>query len=139
MHCFSSPQDPVSLWGPHSPPQSSPDDLHAPMSSYPTRAFSLLKSLWSLHRDKKSHKMCQEREGKGCKIERLQRQEAPEPACQGSQGESSTTSKPTLASVQSPPVRFINIHPPRKRCCLQGGPWQNNPPRKALGQHEGLL
>lgn len=70
---------------------------------------------------KKSHEMCQEREGKGCKLERLQRRGAPKPVCQGSQGEPSTTLKSILTLVQNPPVLFINIHPSQKRCCPHTG------------------
>lgn len=75
MHCSRSPQDPVPLQGPHSP-------LRHPLTTYmhqhpptPTRAFSLLQSLWPLHRDKKNHMKCARKERaeaanlRGCKGE----------------------------------------------------------------------
>lgn len=120
--------------GPPLLPWSSPDNLHAPTSSYShqsTRPPEILVA--------PSHEMGQESEGKGCKRERWQRRGAPKPACQGRQGEPSTTSKSVSTSVQSPPVLAINFHSSQKRFCPQGGPWQNNSPRKAPGQREGPL
>lgn len=104
------------------PSQTSSDNLHAPASSYPHQSIEPPAILVAPPQgQKKSHEMCQEREGKGCKLERLQRRGAPEPVCQGSQGEPSTTLESILTLVQSPPVFFINIHPSQKRCCPHTG------------------
>jgi len=117
------------------PPWSSPDDLHAPMSSYPHQSIQPSEILVAPPQGQKNHIKCARKERekaanlKGCKGEGHQ-------TCLP--GKPRGTKYNNSISINFS-AKTSSTSPPRKRHCPQGGLWQYNPPRKGPGQCKGLL